>query len=168
MDSPERPKHSKIERNGWLPKIPDYAGRWKLRQNVSAKISRSRLPRTENPLVIRRLQAVHLVVDDINARAKEIAQSDYEPTLDAFSAPIGKLLSEYSKEYDRYRLDEIVIAAIAPTVRTPSICNELKLIFIPPAHTVPQNDGNMEASRRPNCLYISTSAMAKCFKDDDR
>ena len=59
---------------------------------------------------------MHLVVDEISSKAKQIAVSDYEPSLEAFSAPVEKLLSEYSKEYDRYRLDEIVVAAIIPTV----------------------------------------------------
>ena len=59
---------------------------------------------------------MHLVVDEISSKAKQIAVSDHEPSLEAFSAPVEKLLSEYSKEYDRYRLDEIVVAAIIPTV----------------------------------------------------
>ena len=67
-------------------------------------------------IVIRRLQAVHLVVDDISSRAKEAAMSDYEPSVEVFSTLVEKLISEYSKEYDRYQLDEIVVAAIAPTV----------------------------------------------------
>lgn len=68
-------------------------------------------------LVIRRLQGVHLVVDDVNTKVKDMATSDYEPTLEPFSAPIEKLLAEYPKEFDRYRLDEIIVAAIAPVVR---------------------------------------------------
>lgn len=66
--------------------------------------------------VIQRLQAVHLVVDDISAKAKEVDNSDYEPSLEMFSKLIERLLSEFPKEYDRYRLDEIVVAAIVPTV----------------------------------------------------
>lgn len=66
--------------------------------------------------VIQRLQAIHLVVDEISTKAKELARSDYEPSLEAFSVPVEKLLTNYSKEYDRYRLDEIVVAAIVPTV----------------------------------------------------
>lgn len=69
-----------------------------------------------NPLVIRRLQAVHLVVDEINVKAREVAQSDYEPTLDIFDEQIDKLLNYFGKEYERYRLDEIVVAAITPIV----------------------------------------------------
>ena len=66
--------------------------------------------------VISRLQQVHLVVDDINAKAKEMA-SVYEASLDPFSASFAALLGQYPKEFDRYRLDEIVVAAIAPIVR---------------------------------------------------
>ena len=67
--------------------------------------------------MIRRLQGVHLIVDEVNSKAKEAAASDYEPSLEPFSSVIEKLSSYYSKEYDRYRLDEIVIAAVLPTVR---------------------------------------------------
>ena len=59
---------------------------------------------------------MHLVVDEISSKAKQIAVSDYELSLEAFSSPVEMLLSEYSKEHDRYRLDEIVVAAIIPTV----------------------------------------------------
>ncbi|KLO11034.1 TFP11-domain-containing protein [Schizopora paradoxa] len=67
--------------------------------------------------LIRRLQAVHLVVDEINLKAREVAQSDYEPTLDIFDEHIDKLLNYFGKEYERYRLDEIVVAAITPIFR---------------------------------------------------
>ncbi|KAL4245226.1 TFP11/STIP family protein [Abortiporus biennis] len=70
----------------------------------------------EEAELISRLQQVHLVVDDINAQAKENA-STYEASLDPFSSNFDKLLGLYPKEFERYRLDEIVVAAIAPTVR---------------------------------------------------
>ena len=66
--------------------------------------------------MISRLQQVHLVVNDINTQAKEMA-SMYEASLDAFSVNFDKLLGLYPKEFDRYRLDEIVVAAIAPIFR---------------------------------------------------
>lgn len=56
-------------------------------------------------------------MDDINVRAKEAA-STYEATLEPFSVSFDKLVGLYPNEFDRYRLDEIVIAAIAPVVRT--------------------------------------------------
>jgi tuftelin-interacting protein 11 len=71
--------------------------------------------------VIQKLQAIHLAVDDISSKAKELTLSDYEPSLGAFSPSVDKLVTGYSKEYDQYRLDEIVVAAIAPTVSTSSL-----------------------------------------------
>ena len=73
--------------------------------------------------MIARLQQVHLVVDDIHAKAKELA-SVYEASLDPFSPYFEKLLSQFPQEFDKYRLDEIVVAAIAPTVSVdyPSCC----------------------------------------------
>jgi tuftelin-interacting protein 11 len=68
--------------------------------------------------VISRLQQVHLVIDDINMQAKELA-SVYEATLEPFSPLFYKLLEQFSREFDRYRLDEIVVAAIAPLVIPP-------------------------------------------------
>lgn len=59
---------------------------------------------------------MHLVVDDISTKVKEVASSDYEPTLETFSALIEKFLTSFPPEYDRYHLDEIVVAAVAPTV----------------------------------------------------
>lgn len=83
-------------------------------------------------LVIKRLQAVHLVVDDITTTSKGAARSDYEPTLGVFSDSISRLLSDYSTEYDRYHMDEITIAAITPTVREYilSTWHSFRLIYI--------------------------------------
>ncbi|KAH7914611.1 TFP11-domain-containing protein [Hygrophoropsis aurantiaca] len=66
--------------------------------------------------LISRLQQVTLTVDEISSRAKELA-SVYEATLDSFSPLFSKLLLEFPVEFQRYRLDEIVVAAIAPIVR---------------------------------------------------
>ena len=41
----------------------------------------------------------------------------YEVSLDVFSANFDKLLGLYPDAFDRYRLDEVVVAAIAPIVR---------------------------------------------------
>ena len=65
--------------------------------------------------VISRLQQVSLVVDEINTKSRELA-SVYEATLDDFSPLFSELL-QFRTEFDKYRLDEIVVAAIAPTVR---------------------------------------------------
>jgi len=66
--------------------------------------------------VISRLQNVHLIVDDIKTRSEQ-SSGDYEPSLEAFSPPIERLLTEFAQEYDQYHLDEIVVAAITPVVR---------------------------------------------------
>ncbi|KAG1808637.1 GC-rich sequence DNA-binding factor-like protein-domain-containing protein [Suillus subaureus] len=71
---------------------------------------------TDEAELITRLQQVKLVVDDIGAKAKELA-SVYEATLDDFSPLFSTLLVQYPTEFDRYRLDEIVVAAITPIVR---------------------------------------------------
>lgn len=55
-------------------------------------------------------------MDDINTKVKEVASSDYEPTLETFSALVEKLVGDFSSEYDHYHLDEIIVAAVAPTV----------------------------------------------------
>ncbi|KAL5512900.1 hypothetical protein ACEPAH_3298 [Sanghuangporus vaninii] len=87
------------------------------RKWIAAEDPRLRRKVEDEAELIRRLQAVHLVVDDINTKAKEADNSDYESSLELFSKTVEKLLSEFPKEYDRYRLDEIVVAAIVPTFR---------------------------------------------------
>jgi len=54
-------------------------------------------------------------VDDINSEAKQLSAS-YEPTLDPFSPSFDKLLGQFAGDFDRYRLDEVVVAAITPVV----------------------------------------------------
>lgn len=71
---------------------------------------------TDEDELIARLQQIKLVVDDIGAKAKELA-SVYEATLNDFSPLFSTLLVQYPTEFDKYRLDEIVVAAIAPVVR---------------------------------------------------
>lgn len=70
----------------------------------------------KSSLVIARLQKVQIVANDINAKAKELA-SVYEVSLEPFSPLFYTLVDQFSREYERYRLDEIVVAAIAPLVR---------------------------------------------------
>ncbi|KAF8074956.1 GC-rich sequence DNA-binding factor-like protein-domain-containing protein [Lyophyllum atratum] len=66
--------------------------------------------------LIERLQKVQLVANDINAKAKELA-SVYEVSLEPFSPLFYTLVDQFSREFERYRLDEIVVAAIAPLIR---------------------------------------------------
>jgi hypothetical protein len=65
--------------------------------------------------VISRMKQVRLVVDDIQTLSRQQA-SDYEASLEPFSPHFHKLLSQFPSEFDRYRLDEIVVGAIVPIV----------------------------------------------------
>jgi tuftelin-interacting protein 11 len=62
------------------------------------------------------LQQVHLVADEISNQSKDLVSAD-EASLEPFSPHFSKLLDHYLREFDKYRLDEIVVAAIAPVVR---------------------------------------------------
>jgi tuftelin-interacting protein 11 len=62
------------------------------------------------------MQQVRLVVDDIRTLSRQQA-SDYEASLEPFSPHFHKLLSQFPSEFDKYKLDEVVVAAIAPIVR---------------------------------------------------
>ncbi|GLB41835.1 putative GC-rich sequence DNA-binding factor-like protein [Lyophyllum shimeji] len=66
--------------------------------------------------LIERLQKIQIVANDINAKAKELA-SVYEVSLEPFSPLFYTLVDQFAREFERYRLDEIVVAAIAPLVR---------------------------------------------------
>lgn len=67
-------------------------------------------------IVIARLQQIQIVANDIQTIAKELA-SLYEVSLEPFSPPIQKLMNDYSPEYEKYGLDEVVVGAIAPVMR---------------------------------------------------
>ena len=67
-------------------------------------------------VVISRLQQVSLIVDEINTKSKELV-SVHEAILDNFS-PLFSQLLQFPTEFNRYRLDEVVVAAIAPIVRS--------------------------------------------------
>ncbi|KAF8519028.1 TFP11-domain-containing protein [Hysterangium stoloniferum] len=70
----------------------------------------------EEAELISRLQNIHLIIDEIKATSQS-SEGDYEPSLEAFTPHIEKLVNEFSKEYEVHCLDEIVVAAIAPAVR---------------------------------------------------
>jgi tuftelin-interacting protein 11 len=67
-------------------------------------------------LVISRLQQVSLVAKDIQSLSQELS-SVYEISLEPFTPFVYKLVSQFSDEFDKYQLDEIIVAAIAPLVR---------------------------------------------------
>ena len=54
-------------------------------------------------------------MEEISTQAREAA-STYEASLEPFSPGFDKLLGQHAREFDRYRLDEVVVAAIAPVV----------------------------------------------------
>jgi tuftelin-interacting protein 11 len=81
-------------------------------------------------LVIARLQEVRLVADEIQSLSKELS-SVYEATLDPLTPHVDKLITQYPQEYDRYRLDEIVVAAMAPIV-SGSSHNSSRLLLTAP------------------------------------
>ncbi|PPQ73235.1 hypothetical protein CVT26_015038 [Gymnopilus dilepis] len=66
--------------------------------------------------MIARLQRIQLVANDINEKAKEMS-SLYEVSLEPFSPMVSTLIHDYSSEYEKYGLDEIVVGAIAPVMR---------------------------------------------------
>ncbi|KAI5995452.1 GC-rich sequence DNA-binding factor-like protein-domain-containing protein [Pisolithus albus] len=66
--------------------------------------------------LISRLQRITLVTDEIGTKSKELS-STYEANLDDLSPLFSKLLVEFPAEFDKYHLDEIVVAAILPMVR---------------------------------------------------
>ncbi|KAA1469025.1 TFP11-domain-containing protein [Dentipellis sp. KUC8613] len=86
------------------------------RQTIQEEDLRLRKKVEEEAELIARLQQVHLVVDEIKTQSKELA-SVYEASLESLSPYFEKLLVQFPQEFDRYRLDEIVVAAIAPIVR---------------------------------------------------
>lgn len=59
---------------------------------------------------------MQIIAEEINGLSNAVA-SDYDATLDPFSPALFRLVADYPAEFDRYRLDEIVVAAIAPLVR---------------------------------------------------
>ena len=67
-------------------------------------------------LVISRLQQVSVVAKDIQSLSQELS-SVYEISLEPFTPFVYKLVSQFSDEFDKYQLDEIIVAAIAPLVR---------------------------------------------------
>ncbi|KAF8159556.1 GC-rich sequence DNA-binding factor-like protein-domain-containing protein [Crassisporium funariophilum] len=83
---------------------------------VTAEDARLRKKVEDEAGLIARLQRVQIVANDINTTAKELASS-YEVSLEPFSPYFQTLIHEFAYEYDKYRLDEIVVAAIGPIVR---------------------------------------------------
>ncbi|KAH9172952.1 TFP11-domain-containing protein [Lactarius sanguifluus] len=82
-------------------------------QDESVRLSKKIQEEAE---LISRMQQVHLVVDEIQALSRQQA-AVYEASLEPFSPHFDKLLSQFPSEFDKYRIDEVVVAAIVPIVR---------------------------------------------------
>ena len=65
---------------------------------------------------IERLKKIEEIADSLNNAAKE-ASILSNPIIDLFTEPILYLISTYPDEYKQYKLDELVIGAITPTVK---------------------------------------------------
>jgi tuftelin-interacting protein 11 len=84
---------------------------------VNNEDSRLRKRITDEGALLERLQRVHLAVDELAAVAKQPRSGD-DAALTKLSPGIEKLVEEFSDEYERYGIDEIVVSAIAPAFRT--------------------------------------------------
>lgn len=135
----------------------------RLRKRVEEEAEREHLilsdPSDSNPdIVIARLQQVQLVANEFDAKSKELAAA-YEVSLDPFSPLVYRLLSEYSNEYDKYRLDEIVVAAIAPSVTIILFSFWSTLLIRIPGAT---NGVPMGSITGPHFHYFHFSELATC------
>lgn len=79
--------------------------------------------------MIARLQQVQLVTTEIDAKVQALS-SDYDASLDEFSSLFYKLTTEFGTEFDRYRLDEVVVAAIAPLVCQTLYVNVFNMLMV--------------------------------------
>ncbi|KAF7327485.1 Tuftelin-interacting protein 11 [Mycena kentingensis (nom. inval.)] len=86
------------------------------KQFVAREDLRLRKRVEEEAELIARLQQVQIMANDIDAKSKELA-SVYEASLEDFTPLFYKLVSEFAREVEKYRLDEVIVAAIAPLVR---------------------------------------------------
>jgi hypothetical protein len=107
--------------------------------------------------VIARLEQIHLVVDDINSEAKQLSAS-YEPTLDPFSPSFDKLLGQFASDFDRYRLGEVVVAAMSPVV---SVLLR-KLGFFLKMRTAPPIACDLGPTGRPIVADANVLPLAPC------
>ncbi len=117
LDGLAREARALEERKKWI-----HAEDARLRKQVDEEAEREHIcasktsVHTDSNAVIARMQQMNIVVSEISMQSRESA-SLYEASLEPFSTGFDKLLGQYAKEFDRYRLDEVVVAAIAPVVR---------------------------------------------------
>ncbi|KAH6915899.1 Sip1/TFIP11 interacting protein [Coprinopsis sp. MPI-PUGE-AT-0042] len=70
----------------------------------------------EEAELIARMQQIQIVANEIQVLSKELS-SMYEVILEPFSPLVHKLVDQYANEFELYQLDEVVVAAITPTLR---------------------------------------------------
>ena len=70
----------------------------------------------EEAALISRFQQIQIIASDISALSKEQA-SAYEVSLEPFSPFVCRLVDQFPMELEKYGLDEVVVAAVAPLVR---------------------------------------------------
>lgn len=116
LDGLAREAKSLDEKKKWVVR-EDLRLRKKVEEEADRKSSPDHIPCsfTYPHPVIARLQQVQLVSGEIHSKSKQLA-SDYEPSLESFDPLFQRLLDEFGREFVRYRLDEVVVAAIAPAV----------------------------------------------------
>jgi tuftelin-interacting protein 11 len=79
--------------------------------------------------LIRRLEAVRIVCDELTKEARTLQHSGMDISdehinentpspLQSLTPHVNRLLSDFAPEYDRYRLDELLVGAIAPFLRS--------------------------------------------------
>jgi tuftelin-interacting protein 11 len=71
---------------------------------------------TDEAALIERLQRVHLAVDGLAAVTKQLHGGGHD-ALVKLSPGIETLVREFSGEYERYGIDEVVVAALAPAFK---------------------------------------------------
>ena len=86
------------------------------RKYIKSEDMRLRKRVTDEAALIERLQRVHLAVDELAAVTKQMRSGD-DDALSKLSPGIERLVREFSGEYERYAIDEVVVAALAPTFR---------------------------------------------------
>ena len=83
---------------------------------IEAEDKRLRKRITDEAALIERLQRVHLAVDELTAVTKQM-RGGGDDALAKLSPGIEKLVREFSGEYERYGIDEVVVAALAPAFK---------------------------------------------------
>ena len=151
---------SKNGRGGSTQRIADFVSKSMARQNVSVLCCTTIYP-ADLYTVIARMQQMNIVVDEISIQAREAA-SMYEASLEPFSAGFDRLLGQHGKEFDRLRLDEVVVAAIAPVVSCLTVC----------CHSCPltlqldeENAYSVATAARSHSIYSQLPRVATRFQD---